>query len=235
MTMTLSTIMLAQAQATAQVPAPAQVQAPVDAAALAAAAQANAAAITPPQPVITAEQVAAYVDPQQVAAYLPTAPSQSDAVIIFNDMFNIVEAAVISSMFLAGMFLLARIIHAWMIHRSVRTAIEAKSGDASALIDKLNKPYELNEHGAPRPKHGDDRIALVLIAIGLAIAGFGVIQGSEAGLRTATGAALFPLFVGAALVINRRMQHRAMAAERAHDRGQDRARDRAEEQAAGQG
>jgi hypothetical protein len=192
---------------------------PVDAAAQAAAAARAGAGYPPPQPPITAEQVAQYVDPSQVAAYLPAKPPESDSVIIFNDLFQVFETAALAAMFIVGMFLLARIIHAFMIHRSVRKAIEAKSGDAGALIDKLNKPYELAGDEVKRPRAGDDRLALVLIAIGFAIIGFGLVHGEEDVIRGTAGGALFPLLVGAALVISRRLQKRELAEEQAAARG----------------
>ena len=192
---------------------------PVDAAAQAAEAARAGVAVQPPQPPITAEQVAQYVDPSQVAAYLPAKPPESDVVIIFDQLFEVFNTAVIASMFLVGMFLLARIIHAFMIHRSVRKAIETKSGDAGALIDKLNKPYDLASEETKKPKGGDDRLALVLIAIGFAIAGFGLVLGAEDVFRGSLGAALFPLLVGAALMLSRRLQKREQAEEQAAARG----------------
>jgi hypothetical protein len=195
------------------------VAAPVDAAAQAAEAARAGVVAQPPQPAITAEQVAQYVDPSQVAAYLPAKPPESDSVIIFDSLFDMLGNATVAAMFAIGLFLLARIIHAFMIHRSVRKAIEAKSGDTGALIDKLNKPYELTGDEPKRPRMGDDRLALVLIAIGFAIVGFGLLQGSEQGIRGTAGAALFPLFVGAALIVSRRLQKREQAEEQAAARG----------------
>ena len=193
--------------------------APVDAAAQAAEAARAGVVAQPPQPAITAEQVAQFVDPSQVAAYLPAKPPESDSVIIFDSLFDMLGNATVAAMFAIGLFLLARIIHAFMIHRSVRKAIEAKSGDTGALIDKLNKPYELTGDEPKRPRMGDDRLALVLIAIGFAIVGFGLLQGSEQGIRGTAGAALFPLFVGAALIVSRRLQKREQAEEQAAARG----------------
>lgn len=209
--MLMSYMTVTQAGAVATVPA--------DAAAQAAEAARTGVAVQPPQPPITAEQVAAYVDPSQVAAYLPAKPPESDAVIIFDQLFELFQAAVIASMFVVGMFLLARIIHAFMIHRSVRKAIEAKSGETGALIDKLNKPYEIAGDEGKRPRAGDDRLALVLIAIGIAIAGFGLVLGEEDVIRGSLGAALFPLLVGGALMLSRRLQKRELAEEQAAGRG----------------
>lgn len=193
--------------------------APVDAAAQAADAARAGLAAQPPQPPITAEAVAQYVDPARVADFLPAKPPESDVVIIFDSLFDMLGNAAVAAMFALGLFLLARIIHAFMIHRSVRKAIEAKSGDAGALIDKLNKPYDLASEEAKRPRAGDDRLALVLIAIGFAIAGFGLVLGQEQLIRGSIGAALFPLLVGGALIVSRRLQKREQAEEQVAARG----------------
>jgi hypothetical protein len=47
---------------------------------------------------------------------------------------------------------------------------------------------------------GDDRIGLILVAIALAMIGFGLLMNSHDNLRAMTGIALFPLFVGIALL-----------------------------------
>lgn len=103
-----------------------------------------------------------------------------------------------------------------MLHRSIRRALEAKSEAVSPLIDKLNKPYEhLAWQGDKETASGgDERNALVLLAIGLAMAGFGLIQGHEQLIRTAVGAALFPIFVGIALLVRPRLAGIAAAEER---------------------
>ena len=124
------------------------------------------------------------------------------------------------ALFVIGFFLLARLIHAWMMHRSIRRALEAKSDSVTPLIEKLNKPYEhLGAAGTPANSAGDDRNALVLIAIGLAMAGFGLIQGHEELIRISAGAALFPAFVGIALLVRRRLARAAAAEDRAAERG----------------
>src|SRR3546814_1533728 len=90
-----------------------------------------------------------------------------------------------------------------------------------AMIDKLNKPYEHlgwpggDRMGADGP--GDDRNGLVLLAIGLAMAGFGVIQGHEQMIRLSAGAALFPAFVGLALLLRRRWARAEAAGERSEE------------------
>lgn len=166
-------------------------------------AAATAPVTLPPQPINPAD-IAAYIDPRDIAAFLPAPPPTTELVAISTHFFHLVENITLVALFVVGFFLLARLLHAWMLHRSIRRALEAKSDVVNALIDKLNKPYE--HLGAPRADApGDDRNALVLLAIGLAMAGFGLIQGHEELIRISAGAALFPAFVGIALLVRRRL------------------------------
>jgi len=175
----------------------------------------------PAQPVSPAD-VAAYIDPRDIAAYLPAPPPTTELVAISGDFFRLLENITMVALFVVGFFLLARLLHAWMLHRSIRRALDAKSDVVAPLIDKLNKPYE---HIGARPNDpsgdapGDDRNGLVLLAIGLAMAGFGFIQGHEQIIRVAAGAALFPAFVGIALLVRRRLARAAAAEEQAAARG----------------
>lgn len=188
------------------------------AAAAAAPATAPAAAITVP---VTAGQsispadVAAYIDPRDIAAFMPPPPPTTELVAVSDSFFGLLENITMVALFVIGFFLLARLLHAWMLHRSIRRALEAKSDAALPMIDKLNKPYEHLGFGTRQgDAPGDDRNGLVLIAIGLAMAGFGLIQGHEELIRLSAGAALFPAFVGAALLYRRRLARAAAAGER---------------------
>jgi hypothetical protein len=58
---------------------------------------------------------------------------------------------------------------------------------------------------APEPGANDLRIGMVLIALALAITCFGLLEGGSA-IREATEIALFPLFVGAALLLRLRLR-----------------------------
>lgn len=187
-------------------------------AAAAAPAAPPAAAVTVP---VTAGQsispadVAAYIDPRDIASFLPPPPPTTELVAISDSFFGLLENITMVALFVIGFFLLARLLHAWMLHKSIRRALEAKSDAALPMIDKLNKPYEhlgfgLRQGDAP----GDDRNGLVLLAIGLAMAGFGLIQGHEQIIRVAAGAALFPAFVGIALLYRRRLMRAEMLQER---------------------
>jgi hypothetical protein len=164
-------------------------------------------------PSISPAEVAAHIDPRAVASFLPPPPPTTELVAVSEGFFRLLENVTMVALFVVGFFLLARLLHAWMLHRSIRRALEAKSDAVSPLIDKLNKPYE-HVGGQSGDTPGDDRNALVLLAIGLAMAGFGLIQGHEQLIRTSAGAALFPIFVGVALLLRRRLARAAAAEER---------------------
>ena len=196
------------------------------AAATAAPAAAPPAATVTPVPVtvpaqsISPAEVASYINPRDIAAYLPAPPPTTELVAVSDSFFRLMENITMVALFVIGFFLLARLIHAWMMHRSIRRALEAKSDSVTPLIEKLNKPYEhLGAVGTPANSAGDDRNALVLIAIGFAMAGFGLIQGHEELIRISAGAALFPAFVGIALLVRRRLARAAAAEDRAAERG----------------
>ncbi len=144
------------------------------------------------------------------AIALPTATMQPDqphpGVQVAERFFGSLDGVVIAMMFSLAFILVARLLQALLIHLSLRRALAANSPLAADLVDKINRPYE-RSGAAENP--GDDRNGLVLIAIGLAMAGFGWIQGDSQLLRLAAGAALFPLFVGLALLIRRRLVRRA--------------------------
>ena len=185
-------------------------------------AAAAAAPVAMPMQSISPAEVASYIDPRDIASFMPPPPPTTEFVAVSDSFFRLMENITMVALFVIGFFLLARLIHAWMLHRSIRRALEAKSDAVAPLIDKLNKPYE--HLGAPNgaaatPNGGDDRNALVLLAIGLAMAGFGLIQGHEELIRISAGAALFPAFVGIALLVRRRLARAAAAEERAAAQG----------------
>ena len=108
---------------------------------------------------------------------------------------------------LIGFVQLLRLLHAWMLHRTLREAIKSDAPVAAPLVDKIDKKME-RQGELP----GDDRNGLVLIALGLALAGFALIQ-QDANMRMTLGAALFPLFVGLALLLRDFLVKRAIARE----------------------
>ncbi|WP_077145950.1 hypothetical protein [Sphingopyxis sp. KK2] len=178
---------------------------------------------TIPAQVISASDVAAQIDPGEIARFMPPPPPTTEFVAVSDSFFRLMENITMVALFVVGFFLLSRLLHAWMMHRSIRRALDAKSESVNPLIEKLNKPYEhlgtWKFGGTGTGTSNEDRNGLVLLAIGLAMAGFGLIQGEEQMIREAAGAALFPAFVGIALLVRRRMARAAAAEERAADLG----------------
>lgn len=115
---------------------------------------------------------------------------------------------------LAGFIVLVRFFRAWLLHATLRKAIDRDSASAPALIERIGALEDgKNQLG------NDDRNGMVLIAFGLALVGFAMIGlGNRPDeMRIVASAALFPLFVGIALLVRRRLLKRELATEA--DRG----------------
>ena len=114
-----------------------------------------------------------------------------DVMAVSNPAFN---DAVIFAVLTTGAVLiaiqLARIVRTAMAHRTIRKAIDRDSPTVPALLEGVQEK--------PVPT-SDDRTGLILIALAAAIFLFGVTQGGEH-VRDMAGIALFPFFVGAALL-----------------------------------
>ena len=84
-----------------------------------------------------------------------------------------------------------RILRAYAMNKTLRQALTSERGITPELLDRLeeNRPAS----------NGDGRIGVVLVAIGAAIIVFGLITGDIENLEM-VGIAVFPLFVGAALL-----------------------------------
>lgn len=107
--------------------------------------------------------------------------------------------------FLLAFIYLVRLVQAWLLHRTLRDAISKDSAHAGMLVDRIAQ-----DEGAAGGDGGtDDRTGLVLIALGIALAGFSLIVGDSEWLRYGLGGALFPTLVGAALLIRHRLLSRA--------------------------
>jgi hypothetical protein len=93
----------------------------------------------------------------------------------------------------------AQIVRLWrtaIFHKTLRDAISRGNDTLAPLVA---------EGLEPPPQPGNDlRNALILIAIALALVAFGLIQGDEDDIRNLSGAAVFPGFVGLALLIRER-------------------------------
>jgi Na+/proline symporter len=100
---------------------------------------------------------------------------------------------------------LFRLVSTLIAHRTMRKAVESNPELAPELLNKLTERRE---------SWGDDRLAIILLAVGVAIAP--VIAIDDRGiLRFAIGAALFPLLVGGALWLRFRAAQRAQQRDRA--------------------
>jgi hypothetical protein len=89
---------------------------------------------------------------------------------------------------------LGRLLRAHMLHRTIRDAISRDNAAVPELLAGIGE-------GQSPAGANDDRTAMVLIALGLALLLFSALQGSEDALRTMGGASIFPIFVGIALLI----------------------------------
>jgi hypothetical protein len=108
--------------------------------------------------------------------------------------------------FLLGFIYFLRLIQAWMLHRSLREAIKRDSAHAGLLVDRIGR----GDLSGPRLESGtDDRTGLVLVAIGIAVAGFSLIANEQDWLRLGLGAALFPTLVGGALLLRHYLLRRS--------------------------
>lgn len=105
----------------------------------------------------------------------------------------LVIAAIVTGAVLVSIQL-GRLWRAGMLHKTIREAISRDSAVASELlagVDEQQKPAGSN----------DDRTAMVLIALGLALLLFAALQNSQDALRQMGGASVFPIFVGIALLL----------------------------------
>jgi membrane associated rhomboid family serine protease len=102
---------------------------------------------------------------------------------------------------------LFRLVSTLIAHRTMRKAVESNPELAPELLNKLTERRESS---------GDDRLAIILLAIGVAMAVAPVIAIDDRGiLRFAIGAALFPLLVGGALWLRFHAAQRARRRDRA--------------------
>lgn len=91
---------------------------------------------------------------------------------------------------------LSRIIRSSAMHKTLRMGIEKGQTLDAALIEGLDR--------GPEPGSGDQRIGFVLIALALALFAAGAINAGEDNFRAMASIAMFPLFVGIALLLRLR-------------------------------
>ena len=86
---------------------------------------------------------------------------------------------------------IARLARIRVLHRTIRDAIIADSPLTPELLDRIDRS---------QPASADDRTGLILLALGAALFCYGLIQGRPEDIRELSGVALFPTFVGVALL-----------------------------------
>jgi uncharacterized protein YneF (UPF0154 family) len=113
----------------------------------------------------------------------------------------------IAAVMVLGFIALLRFGSTLITHRTLRKAVEANPQLSDDLLRKLTARRE--------SAGGDERLAMVLIAIGVAMALGAIIASDDPGdIRAAIAAALFPLLVGGALWLRSRAAERAKRRDR---------------------
>ncbi|MES2754431.1 MAG: hypothetical protein V4659_07175 [Pseudomonadota bacterium] len=88
----------------------------------------------------------------------------------------------------------ARLVRTKVEHNTIREAISRDNQSVSQMLSAIEEK--------PQPTgQNDDRTAMILIALGLAMVGMGLVQGDQDDIRNFVGAGLFPGLVGIALLI----------------------------------
>ncbi|MEO7563627.1 MAG: DUF6249 domain-containing protein [Sphingomicrobium sp.] len=97
-------------------------------------------------------------------------------------------------------FVANQIFRTWRTLAKQRTLRDAISRGVTLSPEMLVETERL-----PEPGSNDLRNGMVLIAIALAIFGFGMIQGGQDAIKGMSGISLFPMFVGIALLFRLRL------------------------------
>ena len=119
---------------------------------------------------------------------------------------EMVVIVAITAALVLGFIAIVRLIAVIITHKTMRQAIESKPELAEGLLEKITHRRE---------RHGDDRLALVLIAIGIAMALSALIATDDwEDIRVAIAAALFPLLVGGTLWFRFQAIERARRSDR---------------------
>jgi membrane associated rhomboid family serine protease len=112
----------------------------------------------------------------------------------------------VTSALVLGFIALLRLLATVITHKTIRKAVETDPQLAEGLLQKLTDRKE---------RSGDDRLALILLAIGVAMAAAPIIAIDDPGIvRVALAASLFPLLVGATLWLRFRAVERAQRRDR---------------------
>lgn len=104
----------------------------------------------------------------------------------------VVSVAIVTALIL-GFIAVLRLIGTIVTHKTIRKAVELDPTHIDTILAQIT---------APRESAGDDRVGVVLIAIGLAMIGASVTAGDTGGWTDyGVGGAMFPLLTGAALCL----------------------------------
>jgi membrane associated rhomboid family serine protease len=121
-------------------------------------------------------------------------------------MTEMVVMVAVTSALVLGFIALLRLLATVITHKTIRKAVETDPQLAEGLLQKLTDRKE---------RSGDDRLALILLAIGVAMAAAPIIAIDDPGIvRVALAASLFPLLVGATLWLRFRAVERAQRRDR---------------------
>jgi uncharacterized membrane protein YqjE len=115
---------------------------------------------------------------------------------MINDLDVVLVAAAITTGAVLAVIQLARLWRTAMQQKTIREALSRDSAALPALLEGL----ETEQRKAPAGAN-DDRTALVLIALGLATLLSGAIYASPDDFRAMASVAVFPILVGAALLL----------------------------------
>ena len=97
---------------------------------------------------------------------------------------------------------LIRLLSTTITHRTIRKAVEVNPDLANGLLERMSARRETS--------NGDERLAIILVAMGVAMAAAPIIAIDDQGIvRLAIAASLFPLLVGGALWLRFRAAQRA--------------------------
>jgi hypothetical protein len=105
-----------------------------------------------------------------------------------------------------GFISIIRLIGTTVMHRTIRRVVDKDPASAEPLLSRLTTQ--------PAQRAGDDRLAVILVAIGVAMIVAPIIAVDDAGLiRAIIAAALFPLIIGFALGLRLFLMRRAARRE----------------------
>jgi hypothetical protein len=111
----------------------------------------------------------------------------------------VVTVAIVAAIALAFIHLV-RLAGTAIMHKTARRMVDRDPSSAEAMIERL---------GSVPERSGDDRLATILIAFGIAMIVGSVIINDPAWMHYAIAGALFPLIIGTALWLRLFMLERA--------------------------